>query len=175
MNAARIELALVLDYLEVPIDLGTFSKRFNIQKKVYLAQIAGADLGYRFGWYLRGPYSKSLTEDAFTLKDEVAEGDADYRAYRLDRAATQGLDLAKKLWEEPKAFAESSDEWLELLASLHYLRHIAYRPAGTKRNFDDVFTLLIQSKPQFTNKRRLAEQAWARLKESGLVDAKTLK
>ena len=88
MNAARMELALALNYLNVPIDLATFSKRFNLQKKIYLAQIAGVDLGYRFGWYIHGPYCKSLTEDLFTLRDELAEGDREYEDYQLEPTVT---------------------------------------------------------------------------------------
>jgi len=174
MNAARRELALVLDHLGVSVDLGTFSKRFNIQKKIYLAQITGIDLGYRFSWYLRGPYSTNLTEDAFALKDEIAEGVADHEDYQLLDEVTEVLDRAKELWEKPREPAISDDDWLELLASLHYLRHIAYRPPGAKRDFDEVFTLLVKSKPQLTNKKLPARRAWKRLDEFGLVQAKTL-
>jgi uncharacterized protein YwgA len=175
MNAARRELALVLDQLDVPIDLDTFSKRFNVQKKIYLAQIAGVDLGYRFSWYLRGPYSTTLTEDAFTLKDEIAEGIADHLDYQLLDDVAESLDEAKKLWERPPDVGVSDDLWLELLASLHYLRHIAYRPPGAKREFDDVFTLLVKSKPQFKDRKEPARRAWKRLQDFGLVQAKTLK
>jgi uncharacterized protein YwgA len=174
MNAARRELALVLGHLGVPVDLDTFSKRFNIQKKIYLSQIAGVDLGYRFSWYLRGPYSTSLTDDAFTLKDEISEGLADHEEYQLHEAVTEALDQASKIWERPGDVVISDDDWLELLASLHYLRHIAYRPPGAKRDFDEVFTLLVQSKPKFKNREDSARRAWQRLHDFGLVQAKTL-
>lgn len=174
MNTARKELALVLEYLGVPINLQTFSNRLNVQKKVYLAQIAAIDLGYRYGWYIRGPYSPSLTQDAFTLKDEIASGDTEYKGFQLAPKVTKALDHAKKLWEMPQNFAGSNDDWLELLASLHYLRHIAYRPHGAKRDFDEVFDLLIQSKPKFRNRQEEARIAWKRLDELGLVRAKTL-
>lgn len=174
MNAARTELALVLDYLNVPITLQSFSNRLNLQKKVYLSQIAGTDLGYRFGWYLRGPYSTSLTRDAFTLKDEMATGDTEYKGFQLAPEATKALDKAKELWAVPPGFAGGNDDWLELLASLHYLRHIAYRPPGAKRDFDEVFDVLIQSKPQFAKRKEEARAAWKRLDEFGLIKAKTL-
>src|SRR5207253_11490502 len=101
MNASRIELALVLHHLDVPIDLRTFSNRLNVQKKIYLAQIAGIDLGYRFGWYIRGPYSTGLTQDAFTLKDEISSGDTEQEGYRLHPTVTKCLDEAKTLWQIP--------------------------------------------------------------------------
>jgi hypothetical protein len=174
MNAARKELALVLEYLGVPIHLQTFSNRLNVQKKIYLAQIAAIDLGYRYGWYIRGPYSTGLTQDSFTLKDEIASGDTEHRGFRLAPKVTKALDHAKKLWEMPPNFTRGNDDWLELLASLHYLRHIAYKPHGAKRDFDDVFELLIQSKPQFRKQKDEARTAWNRLDDYGLVKAKTL-
>lgn len=174
MNAARRELALVLDHLGVPIDLGTFSKRFNVQKKIYLVQIAGVDLGYRFSWYLHGPYSTRVTEDAFALKDEIAEGLADHESFQLLDEVTNALDRAKELWKTPSDVIISDDDWLELLASLHYLRHIAYRPPNTNRGFDEVFVLLVKSKPKFRTKREVARRAWKRLDDFGLVKAKTL-
>jgi uncharacterized protein YwgA len=174
VNAARRELALVLNDLGVPFDLGTFSQRFNIQKKIYLAQIAGVDLGYRFSWYLRGPYSTGLTEDAFALKDEIAEGVADHEDYELLEDVSHALDKAEELWARPTDVKVSDDDWLELLASLHYLRHIAYRPPGASRDFDEAFTLLVRSKPLFRNKKEPARRAWKRLDEFGLVQAKTL-
>lgn len=173
MNAARTELALVLEHLGVPINLQTFSNRLNVQKKVYLAQIAGTDLGYRYGWYIRGPYSTGLTQDAFALKDEIASGETEYKAFQLASKVTKALDTAKKIWDSPPKSTDN-DDWLELLASLHYLRHIAYRPQGATRNFDEVFGLLIQSKPQFAKRKEEARAAWKRLDEFGLVKAKTL-
>jgi hypothetical protein len=62
----------------------------------------------------------------------------------------------------------------ELLASLHYLRHIAYRPPGANREFNDVFVLLIQSKPKYADRKEDAHLAWKRLDQFGLVKAKTL-
>lgn len=47
------------------INLGEFRSRLILQKFVYLMQEFGFDLGYPFGWYIRGPYSPSLADDAF--------------------------------------------------------------------------------------------------------------
>jgi hypothetical protein len=174
MNAARIELALVLEHLGVPTDLRTFSNRLNVQKQVYLAQVLGTDLGYRFGWYIRGPYATGLTQDAFALRDEIASGDTEHQGYRLDAATVKKLDAAKRLFETPVGFKGSDDDWLELLASVHYLRHIAYRPPGAKREFNDVFTLLAESKPKFSGWNSEGRQAWKRLDEFGLIQAKTV-
>ena len=117
MNATRIELALILEHVGVPVDLRTFSNRLQIQKKTYLAQVAGTDLGYRYGWYIRGPYSASLTQDAFTLKDEIASGDTEFRAYQLAPETIKALERAKAMWDSP-AKSIGADDWLELLALL---------------------------------------------------------
>lgn len=174
MNQSRIDLALVLQHLGLPFTLDTFSQRLTLQKEVYLAQLTGADLGYRFNWYLRGPYSPGLTVDAFTLVDEVQGGDREFDEYTLQKSVEQQLDKAGELWALPERFDGSRDEWLELLASLHYLRHIAYRPKGTARNFDDCFHELAQAKPRFSHMKKQARSAWRRLKEFGLIDHKTL-
>lgn len=174
MNAARIELALILEHVDIPINLQSFSNRLQIQKKIYLIQVAGTDLGYRFGWYIRGPYSPALTQDAYTLKDEIASGISEHQSFRLTPNAVKALEKAKEIWERPSDFALGDDSWLELLASVHYLRHIAYRPHGATRGFDEVFELLIQSKPHFANRKKEARQAWKRLDQIGLVEAKTL-
>ena len=101
MNSARIELKLVLDEAGVPINLDAFSERFNIQKRVYLIQIMGVDHGYRYAWYLRGPYSRALTADAFTLRDELAAGERDHEKYSLVPEVVGRVAKAMQLWELP--------------------------------------------------------------------------
>ena len=55
MSPTRITLKLSLAKAGIPeVTLDSFSQRLNVQKKVYLSQLMGYDLGYRFGWYLRG-------------------------------------------------------------------------------------------------------------------------
>ena len=173
MNPSRIELKLVLDQLAVPVELDTFSRRFNVQKKVYLAQVHGIDLGYRFGWYLHGPYCQELTADAFTLQDEITEGDNEHEQYGLRSAVVGHLKQAQQLFDVPDNCDISSGKWLELLASLHYLQHIVYRPKK-QRDFESAFQLLIRSKPHFSEKKEQARMAWQRLDDNGLIQAKAL-
>ncbi len=176
MNSARIELKLVLDQAGIDnISLDTFSQRFNIQKRIYLIQIMGYDLGYRYGWYLRGPYSRNLTVDAFTLRDELNAEEKDYAGFKLSPESTERIGKAKELWDVPNGLSVSNDQWLELLASLHYLKHIAYWPnKDTTKDFEGVFTSLVETKPHFKNYRTDAQRAWERLSEFGLLNAKTL-
>jgi uncharacterized protein YwgA len=175
VNAARMELKLVLDEAGISeVNLDTFSRRFNIQKRIYLIQLMGDDLGYRYGWYIRGPYCRELTADAFTLRDEILSGENDYEGFELEASSKERIKRARRLWEIPPGSSVLEDEWLELLASLHYLKHIAYWPKPSKKDFEAVFKALIGAKPRFTNAKRAAQQAWRRLHEFGLIDAKTL-
>src|SRR5260221_6188475 len=112
MNAARVELKLVLDEAGIfDITLDTFFPRFNIQKRIYLIQVMGNDLRYRYGWYIRGPYSRNLTADAFTLRDELAAGQKDHEGYKLSPQANDQIVKAKKLWDMPTDVTVPSDQW----------------------------------------------------------------
>ena len=55
-----------------------FWNRFRIQKYAFLAKRFGLELPYEHGMYLYGPYSKSLTEEYFSL----AENPKKYEAAR---------------------------------------------------------------------------------------------
>ena len=175
MNAGRIELALVLQKLGLmPLELDTFAKRFDLQKRVYLAQVCGGDLGYRYGWYLHGPYCRALTADAFLLRDEITDGEHDHKKYTLRENISERLDRATGLSKPRAGFRGSEAEWLELVASLHYLRHIVYCPGGERPDFDKSFELLAETKPQFAGRKGDAMLAWQRLDETGLIKAKVL-
>src|SRR4051812_11372113 len=68
--------------------MSSFDDRLALQKGVYLAQQMGVNLGYQFSWYLRGPYSRNLTSDAFaSIGTKTPEGwdiDASVKA-KLER------------------------------------------------------------------------------------------
>ncbi len=124
MEPKLVALKLVLDGVDAPVEHQTFDDRRIIQKAVYLFQAAGVKLGYRFGWYIRGPYSTSLTKDYFALKSAIAVGDKDYEGKTAPEWVKENLDKVKTLSSCPDEVANELDrgDWLELLASLHYLR-----------------------------------------------------
>jgi hypothetical protein len=111
--------------LGVSDDIATVGDRKRVQKAVYLGQVAGADLGYRFSWYLMGPYSPGLTEDYFELdtkRDLVREagtGKVLHPQYVL------ALRAIKPLLDPPEDIPLRQEQWLELLASYHYLRRVS--------------------------------------------------
>jgi len=174
VNKGRILLKLVMDEAGLQLILDRFSQRLILQKKFYLLQLTGLDLGYRYNWYLKGRYSPALTRDAFYLQEEIEAGEKDYEEYALTEASKTKAEQAKTIWETPKCPDIDDGDWLELLASLHYLKHIAYWPGKKKTEFDDVFARMVAAKPHFSDKSALAKMAWEQLKELGLIDKKTL-
>lgn len=174
MNKDHILLKLVLDEIGLgSLEIGKFSSRKILQKKIYLLQLTGIDLGYRYNWYLYGPYCPALTSDTFSLRDEIKYDDEfkDYELNSQTKSKLDSLDTIINLLDTPET---NEPEWLELLASLHYLRHIAYWTGKDSPEFDEVFEKLGQSKPHFRDKRQLAEVGWKKLDEVGLVNKKTL-
>ena len=72
MNKGHILLKLVLDRIGFEdIEIDNFTKRKILQKKIYLLQLTGVDLGCRYNWYLKGPYCPALANDTFTLREEI--------------------------------------------------------------------------------------------------------
>jgi len=173
MTPSQIELKLVLDAIGQELNLGTFQDRLRIQKKLYLAQLTGLDLGYRFSWYLYGPYCRELTNDAFRLAEQIREGLRDHETRQLSPIARTLSSRATTIWGDAPT-GPSEDDWLELLASLHYLRHISFWPQDRRRDFDEVFAALVDSKPRFRGRKSEASLAWARLEQVGLIQRKVL-
>lgn len=119
---------------EKPVDLSTLDKRVEFQKKVYLLKSLGLSLNYKYGSYIKGPYSSSLAEVGFNIyespKDSIPEN--------LDEIVPIGdeiekINLVKTLIDNlPRQKNESY--WLELISSLHFLRVNAYPPVRTWEN-----------------------------------------
>lgn len=175
LNSGHILLKLVLDeigFRDLKID--TFAARKVLQKKNYLLQLIGIDLGYRYNWYLKGPYCPALAGDVFSLREEIKDGDDEFKNYELNSETKEKFDTLKKLEVLPKDAQTSEDEWLELVASLHYLKHIAYWGGKDNPDFNEVFQKLVNSKPHFEGEKNLAKIAWSRIDEVGLIAKKTL-
>ncbi len=118
MDQRQLGTKLTLDALGVRASVATFDERLTIQKAIYLAQAAGGDLGYYFRWYLRGPYSPELSNDAFAIAAELKEFDESER-WVLDEEVRKRLAPVKELISVEQA--PEQPRWLELLASVHFL------------------------------------------------------
>lgn len=123
MDRRLIGLKLVLDALGVDSDIGSVGDRKRIQKAVYLAQEAGVGLGHHFGWYLMGPYSPSLARDYYDMALALDCEALPMQDERLRRDVADILRTLSTGIRVPDECGNMPDEdWLELLASYHYLR-----------------------------------------------------
>jgi len=158
MDSALTTFRLLLDELGVGSDVATLDDRKRIQKAVYLGQLAGVDLGYRFGWYRMGPYSPDLTRDYFELAAALADEPAP--AAQLRAAYRERLRGLRTLLDPPAEVALDREGWLELAASYHYLRAV--------RGLDHAATrdVLAREKPALAP---FADQAAQALAARGLL------
>lgn len=111
-------LDLFLSELGEQFAIDSLDDRLRLQKAVYLGQLFDVDLGYRYSWYVKGPYSPSLTQDYFKLKEERGS-DSTVHALRADVRAN--LATAKAFLVKPDDIPLAKPQWYELLASIHYL------------------------------------------------------
>ena len=94
-----------------------FDKRLVLQKTVYLLQAFGLNIGYRYTWYLRGPYSPDLTKVAYSV------------ATNYDPNAFAGFHET----ENEERFCKfliflgekkNDEDWMEIAASIHFLARL---------------------------------------------------
>ena len=122
VNTDLQALKLVLDQLNVGTSIDDISQRKEKQKAIYLARLAGVDLGYPYGWYVRGPYSPSLTKHYYELQSSTGE-----ITVSLKKEIVEDLDRLKvDIFESSRRPQDlGMPDWLELLASWHYLRTVS--------------------------------------------------
>jgi uncharacterized protein YwgA len=129
MTPNLLALKLFLDELGVDSNIDTLDDRKRVQKAVYLGQVAGADLGYRFSWYIKGPYSPDLTKDYYSLSRHMGSGELNVQGRSLKTNLKDRLLAVRPILEPPTDVLLSQEDWLELLASLHYLQKVTrYSP-----------------------------------------------
>ena len=119
MDSQQIGTKLTFDALGLPLQIQTFEDRLIAQKTICLAQAAGIQLGYHFGWYLRGPYSPGLTRDLFSVSEAIAEGSDESGTWKFDEQSLVRVRQISPLFKCESRTALASK--LELLASTGYL------------------------------------------------------
>jgi uncharacterized protein YwgA len=160
MEARLIALKLFLKELGVELDISKFGDRIRIQKSVYLGQLSGVDLGYRYNWYIRGPYCPSLTRDYYELAEALRLEDETYKGKTFRTSIRRRLKAIRPLLKPPEDIGIKKDEWLELVSSIHFLRR---ESRYSKREAED---FLRKEKPQLALFIEYAESA---LKSSGFL------
>lgn len=121
MDASQRALKLILEGLGVGSDISSVSRRKTVQKATYLVQAAGVDLGYRYNWYVMGPYSPALTRDYYALAEALAVDEGDSANYALQDAVAAKVAEVSRLLNVPRDVNLGQAEWAELVASLHFL------------------------------------------------------
>jgi len=132
MKQAQINLKLLLDALDIPSKISTLADRKRVQKAVYIGQKAGVDLGYSYGWYLLGPYSPELTQDYFTLNNDLINEDNDHTNCEFNESLSEKLYGIRNLMKAPERVHLSQEDWLELVASIVYKRNETKNDTETK-------------------------------------------
>ncbi len=123
MDRRQIATKLVMDVLG-GINTSSFNHRLALQKTIYILQTAGVNLGYRYSWYLRGPYSRELAADAYSIREELDATFDESEGWKLDDQSTNTVERLKpSLTETPREFNGSLSKWLEVLASVLFLIH----------------------------------------------------
>ena len=170
MDKRSIGIFLIMKNLrEFKID--SFYDRLFLQKSIYLLQLLGVDFRFRFDWYIRGPYSKDLTAIAYGIDSRRDEYFKTSKYLKLRNDVIAVLERLKKAINDKPSSLDDA-KWLELLSSIHYLKHIS------STNPDDIKTNNIKArlekagKTDFDNDQ--IESAWEKLDLLGLIKNKSL-
>lgn len=159
----NIDIANGIVFQKMGINNMTFEDRLIAQKKMYLLQSLGTDLGYEYNWYVRGPYSPSLANYIYNNIDILSV--TDFTAYKLSKSAEENLNTVNNLCSYKPDTIFSVSSWYELLASLLYICN-NYSSWGVS-NSKSVFDKLIYYKPKYS--REQCGIAFDILQKQGLV------
>jgi len=165
MDRGQIALKLSMESLGLPFSIKTFEERLVLQKAVYLVQAAGVHLGYYYHWYLHGPYSRSLTQDAYGISMELAGGMDESQGWTLGNKSQERLQQIQNLVIGAGSQEERAKR-LELLASVHFLIDRGQVPGIDAKKICET---LGRFKKTFTEAE--VQTAIAELKEYGVLNA----
>lgn len=139
------------------------NKRILFQKIIYLIQEKGYDMGFKFNWYLRGPYSSKLADYGYEISCNDFEFPQTSKLEMNGEAKDYVASLRSAIFSEESVL--SPTENAELLASLHYLYS---HNVGTKSlTKDEIINKLIILKNDFNKDQ--AFSAYDKLEKLGLL------
>lgn len=121
MDRQQILLAKSLQAAQIPLNVDSFDQRLILQKAVYLLQTAGIHIGYRFRWYLRGPYSPEMTAGVFGIINEGEFGENVLQGWQLDPDSETRANSLRGLLHHSDESESAQARRLELLASALFL------------------------------------------------------
>lgn len=149
-----VKLEAYFDALKLPLNANTLSDRLRIQKIVYMLEELGAQIGFKFIWYIHGPYSPELTKVYYNpltegTKEKIQiNEDAIRKLKRLIGDDVERVDM------------------LELIASLIVL--IKYGRNSGINSRKKIYEFIYARKPHFSDED--IDYCWNKLKVSGLFE-----
>lgn len=163
MNSIDIANGMIFQKLGVSID--TFDERLTCQKKLYLLEGLGTDLGYTYNWYVRGPYSPSLSNYVYNNLEVLRA--TDFSDYKLSKTAERHIEQVNSLLEKKRQdMGESA--WYELLASLFYISKNKQSWQIDEKK-ESLFNILMKYKPQYNEQQ--CQHAYDVLRDDGFMEA----
>jgi len=144
-------------------NIQTFNDRKKLQKTVYFLQRMGLNMGYKFGWYIHGPYCSDLTKDAFEFHNQ----NETLKATGFSEISPAEIEIIGNIKNFVGDLKDSPD-MLELLASLDFIKNIAYIPDIEEKDKQVVIKQLKILKPGKFKDVDI-EQSWDRLLSFDLV------
>ncbi len=146
------------------LNMDSFNDRLKLQKYIYLLQEFGVNLGFRFRYYIRGPYSPDLADAGYRLSHMKREGLLDFDHDKVRVVACQdNIEKFKRFIREYR----NNPKMLELLATIHFLFKYSYYPQPKTMENIKRFIKESDTKPYFTEDEY--RRAFSKLKEFGLV------
>lgn len=142
----NIDIVNGIVFQNLGISNNNFENRLISQKKIYILQVLGINLGFSYNWYVRGPYSPALTSYLYNNIEVLSS--EDFSKYTLTDEAKKSIDLVNSLSEYKRDLGLSVAQTYELLASLLYI--IRNKKTWKATDNDKIITLLLCYKPQFT-------------------------
>jgi uncharacterized protein YwgA len=136
-------------------DMSTFKGRLILQKTVYLMQSMGIFLGYRFNWYVYGPYSPELARHGFELAQRFHEvGPYEFHGQAHQKAFDRFVEFLGNNRRNPI--------WLEAVASIHFQRKL-----NTAKPKEQILQDIKNKQPYFT--LEICRDAWDALERASLL------
>lgn len=144
----NIDIARGLVFQKLGISKESFDDRLKSQKKIYLLQSLGTNLGYDYNWYIHGPYSPTLADDIYNNIDVLSS--TNFSQYKIKETVANKIDLVNRLTVEPHEKLTDAS-WYELLASLLYIARNkkSWQISSGPEQKQEIFDNLLKYKPQY--------------------------
>lgn len=154
LDEDAVSLGMVVRNLN-NFDMTSFNGRLTLQKSIYLLQSFDVYLGYRFSWYIRGPYSTRLASTGFALQ-EIYEGlpAGKFSSRQVQTRFKRFLGFMEDKKHDP--------DRLEILASIHFLKRVHKTMSKSK------ILTRVENKQSYFTTHQCAE-GWTELRKWDLI------